>query len=91
MRSPLAGELGLEIEDMQWSGNFFDYLAQELRRVPRVGKKYAGMTPTWLEQNAINVVLGLLKRLSQHNNGSQQLLAYGLHIRARKIEPPAYL
>jgi len=34
--------------------------------------------------NAINVVLGLLKRLSQNSNGSEQLLAYGLHIGARK-------
>jgi hypothetical protein len=42
------------------------------------------MTTTWLECNAINVVLRLLHRLSQHNNGSEELLAYGLHIRARK-------
>ena len=78
------GELGFEIEDMQWNGNYFEYLAQELRRLPRVGGKYTGMTATWLEQNAINVVLGLLNRLSQNDNGSEQLLAYGLHIRGRK-------
>lgn len=78
------GELGFEIEDMEWNGNYFEYLAQELRRLPRIGEKYAGMPSTWLEQNAINVVLGLLNRLSHHNNGSEQLLAYGLHIRARK-------
>ena len=78
------GELGFEIEDMQYNGNYFEYLAQELRRLPRVGKECADITPTWLEQNVINVVLGLLSRLSQHNNGSEQLLAYGLHIRARK-------
>ena len=78
------GELGFEIEDMQYNGNYFEYLAQELRRLPWVGKEYAGMTVSRLEAGAINVVLGLLERLSQHNNGSEQLLAYGLHIRARK-------
>ena len=77
-------ERGFEVEDMQWNGNYFEYLAQELRRLPRIGEKYAGMRPTWLEQNAINVALRLLNRLSQDNNGSEQLLAYGLHIRARK-------
>jgi SAM-dependent methyltransferase len=78
------GKLGFEIEEMQWNGNYFEYLAQELRRLPYVGEKYARMTATWFERNAINIVLGLLKRLSQNNNGSEQLLAYGLHIRARK-------
>jgi ubiquinone/menaquinone biosynthesis C-methylase UbiE len=78
------GELGFEIEDMQWNGNFFEYLAQELLRLPWVGEKYASMRMTLLEQNAINIVVGLLNRLSQNNNGSEQLLAYGLHIRARK-------
>jgi ubiquinone/menaquinone biosynthesis C-methylase UbiE len=80
------GELGFEIEDMQFNGNYFEYLAQELRRLARVGEKYAGMTTTWLERNAINVVLRLLDRLSQNYNGSEELLAYGLHIRARKKE-----
>jgi ubiquinone/menaquinone biosynthesis C-methylase UbiE len=63
-------ELGLEIEDMQFNGNYFEYLAQELGRLARVGEKYAGMAPTWLERNAINIVLRLLDHLSQNNNGS---------------------
>jgi ubiquinone/menaquinone biosynthesis C-methylase UbiE len=80
------GELGFEIADMQFNGNYFEYLAQELRRLPWAGKEYASMTVSRLEAGAINVVLGLLNRLSQHNNGSEELLAYGLHIRARKEE-----
>lgn len=78
------GELGFEIEDMQWNGNYFEYLAQELRRLPSVGEQYAGMNSTWLETVAIDLVLGLLRRLSLASSGSEQLLAYGLHIRARK-------
>ena len=69
------GELGFEIEDMQRNGNYFEYRAQGL---PRIGKKYAGMTPTWLEQNATNIVLELLNRLSQNDNSSEELLACGL-------------
>jgi ubiquinone/menaquinone biosynthesis C-methylase UbiE len=80
------GELGFAIEDMQFNGNYFEYLAQELRRLPWAGKEYASMTVSRLEKGAVNVVLGLLNRLSQNNNGSEELLAYGLHIRARKEE-----
>lgn len=78
------GDLGFEIEDMQWNGNYFEYLAQELRRLPSVGERYACMTATWVERIATDVVLGLLDRLSQHDSGSEKLLAYGLHMRARK-------
>ena len=77
-------ELGFEIEDIQWNGNYFEYLAQELRRLPWVREKYTDTTITWSERIAINVVLGLVNRLSRHDNGSEQLLAYGLHIRAMK-------
>lgn len=75
-------ELGYE--DMQWNGNYFEYLAQELRRLTWVGQKYAGMNLTWLERIALNLVLRSLNQLSQHDNGSEQILAFGLHIRARK-------
>ena len=76
--------MGFEIQDMQWNGNYFEYLAQELRRLPSVGRKYAGKSVSWFGQSAINIVLGLLNRLSRHDKGSEELLAHGLHIRARK-------
>jgi len=78
------GELGYVIEDMQWNGNYFEYLAQELRRLPTVSKDYAGSTLSNGEQLAINVLLGLLNRLSRQDSGSEQLLTYGIHVQARK-------
>jgi len=77
-------KFGCEIEDMQWNGNYFEYLAQELRRLPSMGREYADIGPTHVQQQAINLILGLLNQLAQHNNGSEQLLAFGLHIRACK-------
>lgn len=77
-------EFGLEIEDMQWNGNYFEYVAQELRRVRSIGRQYAGSSPTRLEFLAMEVTLGLLNRLSQRDSGSAELLAYGLHVQARK-------
>jgi len=78
--------LGFEIVELKWNGNYFEYLAQELRRLPSVGQKYAGRGLSRVEQRAIEIILHLLARLSQGNNGSEQLLSYGLHILARKQE-----
>jgi SAM-dependent methyltransferase len=78
------GKLGFEIEDIQWNGNYFEYLAQELRRLPTVAKKYATGRPGCVSWLAIGVLLRVLDRLSKHNEGSQELLAFGMHIRAVK-------
>lgn len=78
------GELGFEIEDMQWNGDYFEYLAQELRRLPTVAKRYSTgklKLGGWL---AIRMLLGVLDRLSGSDRGSQELLAFGLHVRAAK-------
>jgi ubiquinone/menaquinone biosynthesis C-methylase UbiE len=77
-------ELGYDIVDMQWNGSYFDYLAQELRRVNWAGNQYAKSSPTLLERSAIGVVLRCLNRLSKKDNGSEQLLSFGLHVVATK-------
>ena len=77
-------ELGFEIEDMQRNGNYFEYLAQELRRLPSIGKQYANKNLSWVERIAANIVLGSLNRLSPHDHGSEELLAFALHVQARK-------
>jgi len=78
------GELGFEIEDMQWNGNYFEYLAQELRRLPTVAKRYSTGRLKRGEGLAIRVLLGVLDRLSKSDRSSQELLAFGMHVRAVK-------
>ena len=78
--------LGFEIEDMQWNGNYFEFLAQELRRLPSVAADYTHVAPDQHEQAATQHVLGLLNRLSSADNGSEQFLSFGIHVRARKKE-----
>lgn len=76
--------LNYEIMEVQFNGNYFEYLAQELRRLKKVGERYASIYPAWLERKAIKYVLRFLGRLSRRDKGSSELLAYGLHILARK-------
>lgn len=78
------GKLGFEIEDTQWNGNYFEYLAQELRRLPTVAKRYSTGKLKWGGWLAIRVLLGVLHRLSKSDRSSQELLAFGLHVRAVK-------
>lgn len=73
-----------EIIDLQYNGNYFEYLAQEIRRLPRVSKQYA-KTP--IDSNKTLVVeqmLDLLNTLSKQDNGSKEILCFGLHIFAQK-------
>lgn len=78
------GELGFEIENMQWNGNYFEYLAQELRRLPTVAKGYSTGKLKLGGRLAIRMLLGVLDRLSENDRDSQELLAFGLHVRAVK-------
>jgi 2-polyprenyl-3-methyl-5-hydroxy-6-metoxy-1,4-benzoquinol methylase len=77
-------ELGFEVVEMQWNGSYFEYLAQELRRLPWAGETYADKTLSWSEWFGLGIVLRLLSRLAQHDRRSNQLLSYGLHVLARK-------
>lgn len=77
---------GLEILEMEWNGNYFEYLAQELRRLPEVGSKYSRTTVDAQGRSIIAQLLGLLNQMSAADQGSHDLLSFGLHIRARKLK-----
>ena len=77
-------ELGYELLELDYNGNYFEYLAQELRRLPWVGSEYTSTRASWRERKAMKTVLHFLERLSQNDTGSRELLNYGLHVRAQK-------
>lgn len=77
-------KLECEILEMEQNGNYFEYLAQELRRLPDIGERYASTVPGWFEKKAISHVLQLLKRASGKDAKSSELLAYGWHVLAKK-------
>ena len=77
-------QLGVRIDDVAFNGNYFEYLGQELHRLPTVGEEYAGATLTPDERRALATALKLLERLARDDRGSEQLLAYGLCVRGTK-------
>jgi len=75
---------GFEIEAIEANGNYFEYIAQEVRRIPDAANRYAGKKPGLLGWLGMKLTLGLLSRCAKHDQGSNELLAYGLHVRATR-------
>lgn len=77
-------EYGFEKIEIEKNGNYFEYLAQEVRRIHSVSKRYSGSRPNLLELLNIHFLKRTLQRLSNKDKGSSELLCYGCHVYARK-------
>jgi len=77
-------ENGLRVLELTPNGNYFEYLAQELRRLESMGMRYGSAQPGRLERGAITRLLKMLQRFSNHDTGSEELLAFGFHVVAEK-------
>lgn len=75
---------GFEVVEMQENGNFFEYLAQEIYRLPYIAERYAKERLHLWERLALRVVLPMLQRLSDKDEGSAELLHFGYHVLAVK-------
>lgn len=76
--------MGFDIVELEQNGNFFEYLAQENRRLRGIAKKYAGDALSSDEWAAVETVLAALGRFSSQDSGSAELLHFGCHVLARK-------
>jgi ubiquinone/menaquinone biosynthesis C-methylase UbiE len=50
---------GFEIIELSRNGNYFEYLAQEVHRIPQMAKKYANLQLNKLERLAFKILFGL--------------------------------
>jgi SAM-dependent methyltransferase len=79
------GRLGFDIVDMIPNGNFFECVGQELRRVTEMAQRFAGGDkPTRLELHAMQIVLGMIERMSVRDIGSSEMLHFDYQVRAVK-------
>jgi SAM-dependent methyltransferase len=76
---------GFEILELSANGNYFEYIGQEINRIPQMAKLYAGDGISRIERTAMKIVLKMLERFSSKNKNSEELLSYGLHILAKKL------
>lgn len=80
-------KFGFKITEIKANGNFFEYLAQEIRRVPEIKRRYT-KSYKWnaFETLFLGIILFFLNRWSKNNKGSDELLCFGYHVFARKIK-----
>lgn len=74
------------IDEISFNGNYFEYLAQEIRRIPSVAKKYSkfNLFENIISRIASTIILRRLSKLSRNNKNSEELLCFGLNILATK-------
>jgi len=77
-------ENGFWIQELTLNGNYFEYIAQENRRIKQVAEKYTGKKLNFLQKIIIHLNLYILQKFSKTDKGSSELLCYGIHVFARK-------
>lgn len=75
---------GLTIQDLTYNGNYFEFLAQEILSTGRFASQYAGIKPGLKEKIAQRILLSFLKKASAKGNASNELLAFGIMVVAKK-------
>ncbi len=75
---------GLRIARIEPNGSYFEYLAQELRRLDEVARSYASEGLAAEERYLVRALLAVLERLAGRDRGSHELLCYGFHVVAVK-------
>lgn len=84
-RKVLEADIGLKVQKAIAYGNYFEYLAQEMHRIPFVAQRYC-QSPVLLEkeQQAIATVVNMLQKFGTGKGDSWQLLNFGMLIIAEK-------
>lgn len=77
-------EMGFNIVEIQGNGNYFEYLAQEIRRLNSVAKTYTHRGLTVVDKALFFLVLMKLRYLSAQDSNSNELLCFGYHVHAVK-------
>jgi len=80
-------DFGFKITELQFNGNWFEAIAQELRRTPFMISEYASSAKwTRADKIAMNRLLKTLQRSSNEDKGSEILQSHGIHVLARRLK-----
>ena len=74
-----------EIIESTPNGNFFEYVGQELNRLPFCAEKYSKSKISIIDKLAIIWISLKLSKLSKSDNSSNEFSNFGFHILAKKI------
>lgn len=75
---------GFDVVDLQANGNYFEYLGQELQRLPSVAARYCNSGMTFPKRMLVRLVASMMAKFSARGTRSSELLCFGWHVKARK-------
>lgn len=78
------GSAGFELVEVTRNGNYFEFLAQELRRLPAISSKYSNINLQTKDLDKIDNIIEILGDISKNEKGSSDLLCFGIHVIAIK-------
>jgi SAM-dependent methyltransferase len=79
---------GFEIQEIAPNGNWVDYIAQEIWRLPHIGRNYSNAVFGWLALILALPLLTALRLMKGFDRGSSELLTFGWMVVARKKTTP---
>jgi len=79
-------EQGFQIDELAPNGNYFEFLGQEIYRLPSLATKYGNKRLKPWHYISMILLLRMLKNLSQASLDTSNLLCFGFHIKATKRE-----
>lgn len=74
-----------KIMELEANGNYYDYIAQELNRMPLIAREYSKTEMSKKDKLIIEMAKGVLNKLNKIENKSDELLCYGYHLVAIKL------
>lgn len=79
-------DAGFQIISIDYNGNYFEYFAQEFRRLPEIAQKYSKfrLVDKIVYKLSYFILIVLLNRLFKNNHKSEEILCYGLQVVAVK-------
>lgn len=77
---------GFKIIELVSNGNYFEYLAQEIRRIPATVDKYRKFKKlNIIDLFILKKSLSILEKINRNQKDSNELLCFGYHVYAKKI------
>jgi ubiquinone/menaquinone biosynthesis C-methylase UbiE len=75
---------GFEVMEITPNGNFFEFLGQEVRRLPSVVQRYSSGAFSEKEKKLMQEVLRMLDKYSLNDKLSSEILCFGYQVLAKK-------
>jgi ubiquinone/menaquinone biosynthesis C-methylase UbiE len=78
-------ENGFKIVELSYNGNYFSWMHQEMQRLIDIKKSHASGVLNIDNGRTIGMINEFLEETSKSNKGSEQLLAFGIHVYAERL------